>query len=90
MRQQLLGPKSFDLERMLAIFYNIIDDKIPMSIDVQKQIASLITLRLLVRVTKQERLETVRCKCNVGFDLVHQVAQSVGFELGRYLYDFRV
>ncbi|KAJ2001599.1 hypothetical protein GGI04_003674, partial [Coemansia thaxteri] len=48
-RQQLLGPKSFAIERMLAIFYSIIAEPVDSAVDVQTQIASLITLRLLTK-----------------------------------------
>lgn len=38
MRQQLLGPKAFPVERMLAIFYSIIDDKLDDAIDIPIQV----------------------------------------------------
>jgi hypothetical protein len=38
MRQQLLGPKAFPVERMLAIFYSIIDDKLDDAIDIPVQV----------------------------------------------------
>ncbi|CAO3620429.1 unnamed protein product [Cunninghamella blakesleeana] len=88
MRQQLLGPKAFPMERMLAIFYSIIDDDLDDSIDIQLQITSLTTLRLLVRTTKMDILDGAKYKCNVGFDFIRTIAQSVRFELDKYLYDF--
>ncbi|KAI8080055.1 origin recognition complex [Halteromyces radiatus] len=88
MRQQLLGPKAFPIERMLAIFYSIIDDELEDSIDIQLQITSLTTLRLLVRCTGMDKLDAAKYKCNVSFDFIRAVAQSVRFELERYLYDF--
>jgi hypothetical protein len=38
MRQQLLGPKAFPVERMLAIFYSIIDEKLDDAIDIPVQV----------------------------------------------------
>lgn len=38
MRQQLVGPKAFPMERMLAIFYSIIDEELEDSIDIQLQV----------------------------------------------------
>jgi origin recognition complex subunit 5 len=38
MRQQLIGPKAFPMERMLAIFYSIIDEELEDSIDIQLQV----------------------------------------------------
>ncbi|KAI9305416.1 origin recognition complex subunit 5 C-terminus-domain-containing protein [Cunninghamella echinulata] len=88
MRQQLLGPKAFPMERMLAIFYSIIDEDLDDSIDIQLQITSLTTLRLLVRTTKMDILDGAKYKCNVGFEFIRTIAQSVRFELDKYLYDF--
>ncbi|CAO3588911.1 unnamed protein product [Absidia cylindrospora] len=88
MRQQLVGPKAFPMERMLAIFYSIIDDELEDSIDIQLQITSLTTLRLLVRCTSMDKLDGAKYKCNVSFDFIRAVAQSVRFEVDRYLYDF--
>ncbi|KAI9494954.1 origin recognition complex subunit 5 C-terminus-domain-containing protein [Zychaea mexicana] len=88
MRPQLLGPKAFPVERMLAIFYSIIDDTLEDSIDVQTQITSLTTLRLLVRANNMDRLDGAKFKCNVSFEFIRAVANSVRFEIDKYLYDF--
>lgn len=88
MRQQLLGPKVFPVERMLAIFYSIIDEQIDDTIDIQLQITSLTTLRLLVRATSVDKLDGAKYKSNVNFEFIKAVAKSVRFEIDRYLYDF--
>ncbi|KAI8321070.1 hypothetical protein GQ54DRAFT_195746 [Martensiomyces pterosporus] len=87
-RQQLLGPKSFAIERMLAIFYSIIAEPVDSSVDVQIQIASLITLRLLTKTSAGDRLDSVKCKCNVSLEAMRTIARSVRFEIDRFLYDF--
>ncbi|RUS29679.1 origin recognition complex subunit 5 C-terminus-domain-containing protein [Jimgerdemannia flammicorona] len=51
-------------------------------------ISSLVTLRLLTRTTTADRLDSVKCKCNVGHEFIRQVARGVRFEIDRYLYDF--
>ena len=88
MRQQLLGPKTFPVERMLAIFYSILEDSLEDTIDIQLQITSLTTLRLLVRATNMDRLDGAKYKCNVNFDFIRSIAKSVRFEIEHYLYDF--
>ncbi|KAI8393755.1 origin recognition complex subunit 5 C-terminus-domain-containing protein [Radiomyces spectabilis] len=88
MRQQLLGPKPFPVERMLAIFYSIIGETLEDNIDIQLQITSLTTLRLLVRSTKMDRLDGAKYQCNVSFEFIRSVAKSVRFEIDKYLYDF--
>ncbi|KAJ1955963.1 hypothetical protein GGI12_005435 [Dipsacomyces acuminosporus] len=87
-RAQLLGPKSFAIERMLAIFYSIIAEPVDSSVDVQIQIASLITLRLLTKTSAGDRLDGIKCKCNVSLEVIRNVARSVRFEIDRFLYDF--
>ncbi|KAJ1652964.1 hypothetical protein IWQ61_006819 [Dispira simplex] len=87
-RQQLLGPKAFPMERMLAIFYSIIDDPIENTVEIQSQIASLVTLRLLVRASHSNQLDSIKYKSNVSYDLVRRVGRSVQFDVERYLYDF--
>ncbi|KAJ3166861.1 Origin recognition complex subunit 5 [Geranomyces variabilis] len=77
MRQQLLGPKAFPVERMLAIFYSILPDEIESTVDIQMQIASLTTLRLLVRVTAPDRLDGVKCKCNASCEFVKAIGRSI-------------
>ena len=82
---QLLGPKLFDLNRMLAIFHVIVDQKVSASFEIQSQVASLVTLQMLSQ--SGEDLDLPKYKCNVGLDFIRQVAKNVGFELHRYLYD---
>jgi len=88
MRQQLLGPKAFPVERMLAIFYSIIEEKLDDAIDIPVQITSLTTLRLLLRTTNMDKLDGAKYKCNVSFDFIRGVARSVRFEIDKYLFDF--
>ncbi|KAI9014192.1 origin recognition complex subunit 5 C-terminus-domain-containing protein [Hyaloraphidium curvatum] len=90
-RQQLLGPKVFPVERMVAIFHSILDDPLEeVTVDLQTQIANLFSLNLLQRTTEDgvERLEGVRAKCNVSFEFVQRLAKDLQFELGKYLYNF--
>ncbi|KAJ2397117.1 hypothetical protein GGI23_003656 [Coemansia sp. RSA 2559] len=87
-RPQLLGPKSFAIERMLAIFYSIIAEPVDSSVDVQIQIASLVTLRLLTKTSSGDRLDGIKCKCNVSLESVRSISRSVKFDIDRFLYDF--
>ncbi|KAJ2743179.1 hypothetical protein GGI20_003943 [Coemansia sp. BCRC 34301] len=87
-RQQLLGPKSFAIERMLAIFYSIIAEPVDSTVDVQTQIASLITLRLLTKTSAGDRLDGIKCKCNVSLEVIRAISRSVQFEIDRFLYNF--
>ena len=88
LRQQLLGPKAFLVERMLAIFYSIIDDQVDAGFNVHSQISTLVSLRLLVRATQLDNLDAAKCKCNASFAFVRHVGRSVRFDLAKYLFDF--
>ncbi|KAJ3261546.1 Origin recognition complex subunit 5 [Boothiomyces macroporosus] len=80
-RQQLLGPKAFDIERLLAIFYSILDQEIPGCFD----ISTLVNLRLLIKVNNHLNY---KIKCNVGYEFILIVSKSVSFDISKYLYDF--
>ncbi|KAI8620407.1 origin recognition complex subunit 5 C-terminus-domain-containing protein [Chytriomyces sp. MP71] len=89
LRQQLLGPKPFPLERMLAIFYRIKEDAHPdveleSLVDIQMQVTGLISRGLLLRMSAPGRIEEVRLKCNVGMEVAFGVAGRMRFELVRY------
>ncbi|KAJ3367716.1 Origin recognition complex subunit 5 [Kappamyces sp. JEL0680] len=87
-RTQLTGPKAFPIDRMLAIFYSILEDDCKFTFDIHSQIATLISLRLLVKVSASNRLDSIKCKCNVSFSLVKTIAKSVRFDIMKYLFDF--
>jgi len=85
--QQLYGPKVFPMERMLAIFYSIIEDPIEGTIDINRQIASLLTLKLLIRIGNTDMLNQMKCKCNVNYEFIQYLSKSVHFDITKYLYE---
>ena len=87
-KQILLGPKAFALQRMLAIFYTILDEPIENTVDILLQIANMINLRLLIQVSSSECLDNVKLKCNIGFDVVSVLAKSVDMDIVQYLSDY--
>ncbi|KDE03425.1 hypothetical protein MVLG_06090 [Microbotryum lychnidis-dioicae p1A1 Lamole] len=76
------GGKAFPLERLLAIFEALVDDpSISSTIDVQMQVATLINLRLLQRVSAQDKvLDGIKLRCRVGFETVDMLARSCGMK----------
>ncbi|KAI9223183.1 origin recognition complex subunit 5 C-terminus-domain-containing protein [Blastocladiella britannica] len=76
-----LGPRVFPLDRMLAIYHAVVDGEGVEAVDVLAQVATLVALRYLVRVGGPDALDNVRVRCNVGFETVVKVAQSVRFDL---------
>ncbi|TVY51572.1 Origin recognition complex subunit, partial [Lachnellula suecica] len=97
--RKLLGPQAFVLERMLAIFHCIKDDAdahrkatvIHGSADIQMAIATLASLRLLVKMGAQNAGDAMDGACRyrvaVGWEVVRGVARSVGVEAEDYLAD---
>lgn len=82
-----LGPKVFTLDRLLAIFYAILEEKIGLTSNLLAQIATLVELKLIAG-SKEIDLDTAKYKCIVGYDFISAIAQTVGFNVRKYLYDF--
>ncbi|XP_063833644.1 origin recognition complex subunit 5 [Ostrinia nubilalis] len=82
-----LGPKVFTLDRLLAIFYAILEEKIGLTSNLLAQIATLVELKLIAG-SKEIDLDAAKYKCIVGYDFISAVAQTVGFNVRKYLYDF--
>ncbi|KAJ3407200.1 Origin recognition complex subunit 5 [Chytridiales sp. JEL 0842] len=92
LRQQLLGPKAFPVDRMLAIFFSIMADvdgtEVQSFVDLQMQITALVSQRLLVRMTNPEKLESMKLKCNVNFDFISALGRKMKFDISKYLFEF--
>ncbi|KAK2624193.1 hypothetical protein QTJ16_006143 [Diplocarpon rosae] len=98
--RKLLGPQAFVLERMLAIFHAIREDsdargrgkgRVEGSADVQMAVATLVSLRLLVRTGVASSVDVLdagtKYKVAVGWEVVRGVARSVGVEAEDFLAD---
>ena len=88
LRTQLLGPRTFPVDRMLAIFHHIVDEPVEPTVDLHEQIGTLVSLKLLVQVSAPDRLEGMTYRCGLRYDDAQRLARSVGFALSSYLYDF--
>lgn len=84
----LLGPKPFPLDRLLAIFYSVVDSRVAPTASIFSQISSLVTLQLLVQVSHDDQLDAPKYKCSVSLDFICAIARTVNFEIIKYLYDF--
>jgi origin recognition complex subunit 5 len=87
--RRLLGPQAFSLERLQAIFLAILPRKTPSctSVDVQMQVATLTSLRLMVKAggaaaAGGDVLDAgAKWRVNVGWEYVRGVAKSVRFDV---------
>ncbi|GFS12898.1 origin recognition complex subunit 5 [Elysia marginata] len=84
----LLGPKTFPIDRMMAIFYSIIEGKVVPSAHIYVQISSLVSLHLLSQVGGDDKISAPKYKCLVTLDFIRSIARTVQFDIMRYLYDF--
>lgn len=85
-----LGPKSFNIDRLMAIFYAIISDKVSLSSDLLMQISNLVRLKYLTYVSGENNAMdgTARLQCNVTLNFISMVGKQVGFNVRQYLEDF--
>ncbi|XP_026217068.1 origin recognition complex subunit 5 isoform X2 [Anabas testudineus] len=84
----LLGPKPFALDRLLAIFYSVVDSRIAPTASIFSQISSLVTLQLLTQVSHDDQLDAPKYKCAVSMDFICAISRTVNFDIVKYLYDF--
>ncbi|XP_026853085.1 origin recognition complex subunit 5 [Electrophorus electricus] len=84
----LLGPKPFPLDRLLAIFYSVVDSRVAPTASIFSQISSLVTLQLLTHIGHDDQLDTPKYKCAVSLDFIFAISRTVNFDIVRYLYDF--
>lgn len=85
-----LGPKSFPIDRLMAIFYSIIEEKVPLTCNLMAQIPSLVRLKLLSFVSGENNIMegTARLQCIVSMEFIMQIGRNVGFNVRQYLGDF--
>ncbi|KAH7073999.1 origin recognition complex subunit 5 C-terminus-domain-containing protein [Paraphoma chrysanthemicola] len=86
--RHLLTPSPFPLDRLLAIFRALLDGHVPQVADLYTQIATLTSLRLLVRsgAGSADVLEPGgRWRVNYGWEYVRALGRSVNLEVGEYL-----
>ncbi|XP_010737218.2 origin recognition complex subunit 5 [Larimichthys crocea] len=84
----LLGPKPFPLDRLLAIFYSVVDSRVAPTASIFSQISSLVTLQLLTQVSHDDQLDAPKYKCAVSMDFICAISRTVSFDIVKYLYDF--
>lgn len=85
-----LGPKSFPIDRLMAIFYAILDEKVPLTCNLMAQIPSLVHLKLLNFVSGESNIMegSARLQCIVSHEFILQIGRNVGFNVREYLGDF--
>jgi len=82
--RNLLAPSPFPLDRLLAILHALLPHPMPQNVDIFTQIATLSSLRLLLRAGTAG-IDTLdpRCKwrINCGWEYIAILGRSVGLEM---------
>lgn len=70
-----IGPKSFNIDRLMAIFYAINVNKVPVTSDLLMQISNLVRLKYLAFVSGESNIMdgTARLQCNVTLNFISMV-----------------
>lgn len=84
----IIGPKPFQLDRLMAIFYSIVEGGASSSANILSQLSSLVTLNLLAKVSGDDQIDTPKYKCLVSLDFAMSVAKQVDMDMGEYLYEY--
>lgn len=84
------GPKSFTIDRLLAIFYAIIEEKIELTCNLLSQILALVDLNFLTFVSGENSIMegNARLQSTIGMNFVINIGKVVGFDVKKYLTDF--
>lgn len=85
-----LGPKSFTVDRLLAIFYAILEEKVALSCNLLAQISTLVHLKFLSFISGEDNVMegSAKLQCTVGLDFISYIGKVVGFNIRQYLSDF--
>ncbi|KAL9695467.1 hypothetical protein quinque_014752 [Culex quinquefasciatus] len=82
--------KAFTIDRLLAIFYAILDEKVGLTCNLLAQISTLIHLKFLNFASGEGTIMdgSARLQCTVGMDFIVHIGKMVGFNVRQYLCDF--
>ncbi|WAR25831.1 ORC5-like protein [Mya arenaria] len=73
----MLGPKPFPLDRLMAIFYSIVEGRVAPTANIFMQITSLVSLHFLGHATGEDQIEQPKYKCLVSLDFIKAVSRWV-------------
>lgn len=84
------GPKSFTIDRLLAIFYAILDEKVGLTCNLLAQLGTLINLNFLTFSSGENNIMegNARLQSTIGLDFAINIGKVVGFNVKQYLTDF--
>ena len=81
------GPKAFPLDRLMAIFFSMVEVDIDPNANLLMQVSSLVSLNLLAKVSADDQIDLAKYKCLVSLDFVQSLADNLELNLAEYLLD---
>lgn len=84
------GPKSFTIDRLLAIFYAIVDEKVGLSCNLLSQILTLVDLNFLTFTSGENNIMegSARLQSTIGMEFAIKIGSLLGFNVKQFLTDF--
>lgn len=84
------GPKSFTIDRLLAIFYAILEEKVGLTCNLLSQVSTLLDLNFLTVVSGENSIMegNTRLQSTIGLDFAINIGKVVGFNVKQFLTDF--
>jgi len=84
---QLLGPKAFPIDRLMAIFYSIVDERVPPTANILSQLSSLVSLKLIANAGTGDSIDAKKFKVCVSLEFIQNISKTIHFDINHYLYD---
>eukprot|EP00112_Aurelia_sp_Birch-Aquarium-sp1_P002598 Seg1289.8 transcript_id=Seg1289.8/GoldUCD/mRNA.D3Y31 product="Origin recognition complex subunit 5" protein_id=Seg1289.8/GoldUCD/D3Y31 len=84
---KLTGPKAFPLDRLMAMFFSMVEVEIDPNANLLMQVSSLVSLNLLAKVSADDQIDSAKYKCLVSQDFVQSLADNLELNLAEYLFD---
>jgi len=85
--EALKGPKTFPLERLMAIHASILQDGSIPSADILIAVSSLVSLNLIVRMSN-DLLEQPKFKCIVPLHVIRTIAKESNVDIERFYFNY--
>lgn len=82
-----LGPSQFTFDRLLAIFYSILDQKVGFNNNLLVQVSSLVELKFLLTISDNSPIDSQKYKCNLTFDFIQEISRFMGLNIRKYLFN---
>jgi len=85
-KQKMIGPLTFSIDRLIAIFESV-TESYDRGSKLLSQLKTLIKLKLIHSVSAESQILEPKMKCNCSEEFIRKISATVRFELDNYLFD---